>query len=312
MKNKLVECKLHIEYGGKPIPGDQHSQNRLSVTLRLTNNCSYRCEYCGLFRVDEEFAPLENFLAINRTLVKTERDCYEFYIHGGEPSIHPQFHQIIADIHQVFQHKNLWILIQTNLFKPAEAYIDLPDSVKYLVSYHPARTTFDVFQRKVHQIHRAGKLECVDFMLEGMNREEIKADFQRLRQTEYGHKVRPRTIYGTNYPQYDRLRKNFEQEDRQYLLTYEDGSTRILPEWQTKRQSFMLMKCEAQYKQVIVDPDGSYWGCQTQMMRQGAEGNILKNPRDFLKYTKTPITCCWFNCSCEIHLRKWRGKGKTS
>lgn len=311
MKRKIMRCNLYSEFGGEVFNHNIPAKSDdLHVTLRLTNNCSYKCNYCYFYKEGEEFINLENFVSICDTLLKTGRDDYEFYIHGGEPSFHPQFHRIISHIDSAFAGKRLLILIQTNLYQKVNAYIALPVSVKYLVSYHPAKTKFKVFKRKLHKLYQYKRLACVDFMLEHENRKVIKGDFLRLKQTEWGHLVRPRLVSDIKFPDYDEIIEKFTPVDRQYLLTFEGGETALVPESKAKQQSFRFMKCNAGKKRVVVDPDGSYWGCQTQMVLGKAAGNLLEDPAKFLKYVRSPMVCLWQKCLCEIDLEKWVEKNE--
>ncbi|MCU0285309.1 MAG: radical SAM protein, partial [Acidobacteria bacterium] len=229
MDKKIVKCKLYSDYNGKIINDTLlYQANGIHITLRLTNNCNYKCTYCDLHRENEKLEPLENFKSICDTLLRADREYYEFYIHGGEPSLHPMFHEIMHYIQQTFAWRKLFILVQTNLYKPFSFYLEVPFSVKYMVSYHPMKTKFKVFKKALENLYLNQRLIGVDFMLEDTNRRKNKGDFLSLKKTKFGHIIHPRKIRSGEFsifnhpelfPEYAKILEKYKAIDRQYLIT---------------------------------------------------------------------------------------------
>jgi len=303
---RIVECKLVGEYNNQPAGNRAYKEDELSVTLRLTNNCNYNCDYC-VYHSKEPWVEPKEFYSIAELLYKTNRNNYEFYVHGGEPSLHPEFVSIINYISNLFKDKHLLMQVQTNLSMDISVYLDARSS--YLVSYHHHRVEdIGKFLEKLNKLRDVGKLVCIDFMLEQGDFDEVISAFKIMMSAGYEEYLRPRVVSGKEYTQYKNLCDLFADDDRKYQITFEDGGSVIIPESYVGDTNFRFMKCYARRNKVLIEPNGDYYYCMTHKLEGGLGRvkNIFLNQAEFLDSLKEPLICMWKKCFCELDLRKYR------
>lgn len=112
--------------------------------LLITNICNLSCggcnEMCGLFAKDQLwYLPLSE---IDQQITWMKRYKAEITIIGGEPTMHPQWEQIV-DL--LYQHSDVRFRVNTNGRKGHEPF-SIPDrgskNVQYYVDLHPDGQTF--------------------------------------------------------------------------------------------------------------------------------------------------------------------------
>jgi molybdenum cofactor biosynthesis enzyme MoaA len=121
--------------------------------------CQYKCTYCfnmGLI-LNEEFKKGQHQQAWRLVLRKLQHLKFDFNIsiQGGEPTLHPELHNIIKELEKLTHCKS--IVISTNITAADDMYyqFDNPNSkVSIHLSYHPEyhRKIFDKIVRIVKNI----------------------------------------------------------------------------------------------------------------------------------------------------------------
>lgn len=108
----------------------------------LTNWCNYKCSYCTVFDVvHNDFSKPDHTRSHNLTLakIKSITSNFNMCITGGEPTLHPQFIEIIKSL--VDMPTCLNVAVFTNLARSKEYYKSLKqietDKLGICASFHP-------------------------------------------------------------------------------------------------------------------------------------------------------------------------------
>jgi len=120
---------------GKPI-------DRLFIDWPLTHWCNFKCSYCPVLRsLSNDFSKPDHSADPLVTLARLSNIKLPFNmcITGGEPSLHPQVHEIVKRLALMEQCQDISFF--TNLVKPADFYVDLSThgcgKLVIFASYHP-------------------------------------------------------------------------------------------------------------------------------------------------------------------------------
>jgi len=280
----------------------------LSITLRLLERCNYDCTYCTFHdnkipMVDVSF--WKN--VIDKIAEETNRDYYEFYIHGGEPSIYKGFNEIMKYIDSKFDNYN--VDIQTNLSMDIDLYMDVPKSCRYYPSYHHTGD-YENFKSKIVRLHNKGLLEAVDFMMEpykdrvdAINHIALYNDLSTIE----GLRIRPRMILPCINKEYLDVMKAYKHHgSRKFNITQKDNTVISATEDVISGIKTRGMMCNAKRNKLVIDYDGRICYCMTHYMKSKDLGNYNINNCDLGKLTSTPTMCFWKTCNCEIGLKKWK------
>ncbi len=125
------------------------------VNWIITRKCNYDCNYCTV--VDNKngfFVDKESLVTAIDKLQKIQKEKFHFVLSGGEPTIHPNYIDLLLEVFSKFKDRARVTTI-TNLSKPMSFYSKLIDSIgeyknqiRFITSYH-----FD-FARKENFIER--------------------------------------------------------------------------------------------------------------------------------------------------------------
>lgn len=136
-----------------------HMQHSCLSIVEITDNCNLNCPVCyaesGTHR--EQHKPLAEIIKMLDAVVKNEGEADVMQLSGGEPTLHPQFWEILdAAKARPIKH----VMINTNGIVLAKD----KDFVKRLASYAPGVEVylqFDSFRAEVHQQLRGADLRRI-------------------------------------------------------------------------------------------------------------------------------------------------------
>jgi organic radical activating enzyme len=146
-----------IEFGDKDIQNATFKWN-------LTNVCNYECSYCNAIPVhgfhEKNFknVPSEKvnaWINVIKRLSTSRTGPYDIQILGGEPTIHPEFKQIIDKLTQV--ENCIEIEVYTNLSRPINYFNDITSEKLLLIPAYHSEYYTDKFTDKILQLHNDGK-----------------------------------------------------------------------------------------------------------------------------------------------------------
>lgn len=125
-------------------------------------SCNYRCRYCPTYDNSAPYLrlPVERWREIWHRLFE-KYGCGEIRFSGGEPTIYPDFMELVAALREEYT-----INITTNLSFDAERWIRRikPGNVFLSASLHPDHTTPEDFLEKVRLLRRHGHHATVSYV----------------------------------------------------------------------------------------------------------------------------------------------------
>ena len=145
----------------------------MEINFKINNKCNLDCEYC-LWKQHKNYNYIECIETIKKIkrLIKETNDNYNsFYIHGGEPTIHPYFEEIFKDLYI----ENCETEIQTNLTtKNVDFLINTFDNISVSLHYKELKKVkkLDLYLENLEKIAKSGKLHNFDIMLENLGKEQ--------------------------------------------------------------------------------------------------------------------------------------------
>ena len=155
---------------GAPLPEIRVTEDCNYIAAFLTLACPYRCEYCiNSFETPERSARGDGRLlrgaewarGLSRlTNLEREEGLVPVTLQGGEPSVHPDFYDVINALPE-----RIRLDVLTNLAFDVEEMIARvrPERLRreapyasIRVSYHPGQVPFEDLLAKVHRLQEAG------------------------------------------------------------------------------------------------------------------------------------------------------------
>ena len=136
-----------------------HEQHSCLTVVEITDRCNLSCPTCyaGSSPTYGRHRTLEEVKTMLDTIVTNEGEPDVVQISGGEPTLHPQFFEILDYAKQLpIKH----LMVNTNGIRIAKE----PDFVKQLAQYMPdfeIYLQFDSFKKEVHQQMRGASLEDI-------------------------------------------------------------------------------------------------------------------------------------------------------
>jgi organic radical activating enzyme len=120
----------------------------------ITMWCNYKCSYCPVVdEVTNDFTTGKHSRMHNLTLAKlrTVEETFNVCLTGGEPTLHPEFMEIVQGLIDIPKCQNVSIF--TNLSRPTKFFKQLAelksDKIVILASYHPEFATDKFYSRCV-------------------------------------------------------------------------------------------------------------------------------------------------------------------
>lgn len=301
------------------------------LDYRLTSKCNYDCWYCkdlhdnkfsnGIFNLDK----IKNFInVLNRDI--------RFFIYGGEPTLHPNFNDLICGVLPILSSKSV-LEIQTNLSLSEsklkkvcnEIYVikkNVNASIKFLVSYHHNECDLNNFIRKCSILYDLSLLDQVAVMFQNKHRDDILTIFKIFRSLFKNTKVEllP-TLCGSvseddenpyididlfyNCPEALDLSKDSYSFLKRLKITNDNGIisyTSSADLWKNRQNSFKGMLCDVGKERIVINSDGKCYRCFNQIFDKdySSEYNIFseKDPSEFIenmKSLKCPYDKCFFD-----------------
>lgn len=311
----------------------------LSVTLRLTKKCNFSCNYCMEYDNNFEnisYELLKDFLINFIKLIKetSHYDKIFWYIHGGEPTMYPNFFNLLIDL-DAYQNKynlDYKIEIQTNgSYKKLKKFKEIQNrNISFLCSYQNHQNNLTDFKLFIENLLNLNLLSGVDIMLENFNTPHefinIKnlSDWLKLKRLKLSKdfSIQYNTIDGISTKklpiEYKIFNNNFNEN---YEITFEENKIKIFNRLEVidnQFNKFKMFKCEVGKNNLIFDIFKNYidiYKCFSENVynrnkpsyKLNLESNIENFNIDLLNLLK-PTICNFNKCLCELHIPKKRIK----
>lgn len=144
----------------------KNEPHKVFLTWQITYKCNYKCTYCHAPKhgqksvVETSIISKEEWIKIWNNIYAMYGEC-EINISGGEPSIYPNFFDIVEGVTK--KHK---AEIVTNLsFDIGKSIRKLnPERVRFAASFHPQHVGVEEFIAKIKEIKEAGFIVTTNFV----------------------------------------------------------------------------------------------------------------------------------------------------
>jgi MoaA/NifB/PqqE/SkfB family radical SAM enzyme len=149
--------------------GDFSPQGRdvLSILWAITKGCNYECSYCPYHTKLSDFSSRDNLLRAAEVIVGLGRPGYQITLYGGEPTFHPNFHDLVQFL--AASEAPISLRMFTNgsrrpefFEKMAALSRNIPFGV--IFSLHLEQTKFENFKRAAEITAAAGKSVGINLM----------------------------------------------------------------------------------------------------------------------------------------------------
>lgn len=190
----------------------------ININWELVSHCQFKCTYCyyGPHKSNIDYTSLSKIVL---TKLKTIKDDIKLTLVGGEPTLHPDFHNLIKNLYELDNIKEINIV--TNFEQPLEFWqkiIPFNSKTKVVVSFHPEYPQKDAFE-KIHHLSNDLNFDCV-FVVHN----NIKF-FNKL--IEYREGILK--YFGENIP-FNFVRAHYKNESGHHYFKYDQKIEEFLKE----------------------------------------------------------------------------------
>ena len=265
--------------------------NQISFSWDLHYACNYRCPYCWWDGKWQELAKLNRYLSV-KEWVKYWGNIYSRYgrvaieILGGEPSIYPNFAELIKEVSSMHS-----IRITTNLSADVEYFINQIDSSKVKVSptFHPLFADFDSFVKKAQLLKENGFTDNINYLAYPPQIKQIP--YYKKRFNQKGLSVSVMTFWGkyrgVTYP------NGYTEEERGVISAH--LGKRAGEEFQlTPKKMPKARLCRAGQRYAVIQADGNVIRCGGSDLNETI-GNFFDENFKLLDH---PLPCKAEYCKC--------------
>ena len=119
----------------------------LNINWELVSHCQFKCSYCYY----KPFKSNTNYVDLSKIVIRQMRELKEpakVTLLGGEPSLHPCFEEVIADLSLISHVEEICIV--TNFKKNLKFWkglINFRKKIKIVISYHAEYEIKDLFEK---------------------------------------------------------------------------------------------------------------------------------------------------------------------
>lgn len=286
------------------------NKNTISITWIPLWKCNFRCPYCDSPTKTNalEFQPLEKIVDVFDNffkIIKEKDNRVEITLSGGEPSIYPNFFDIIKYLTTVCDS----VSICTNLSFDSQKFLNMFESVADRISINP---TFHPSCMKIEDF--MNNLKNIKPFIFNKNNVNLVADQYNIKEVDnivkeinsIGIKVNILTFkYFTDkikrtekleQKKYDNLEVLNSKEEIDKIKESKEKQGLSLSEYETGTKSSFGKRCLAGYKYIQIFPNGNIKRCT---IDKTYLGNIFD--KDFHLYNE-PHKCVKKYCPHQFNL----------
>lgn len=310
-KKQIVRCGLKEAF----------DSNYLFIRWEFNKFCNLNCSYCNLHNNIKKFESNENMIKVVDFISSFEREFINISITGGEPTVNPNFINIMELlVYKINNFSKKKLSLFTNLTSKKNIMTELwsksiskfNGSFRLNCSYHSENTDFNFFKTNLQHCIDLGFDIIVRFMIDSNNLEIIKKQYFELKEMncvvipEFLHKFNYNNLILQWYESIDIPMQN----DRVILIDYLDENKNIYREFisNDKINYYQLYKCKGFYcsvgkKHLFIRDNCNVSLCYSYEQLVGPIFNIITTTEEIinrkLKLYDKPIRCLNKECYCE-------------
>lgn len=310
---------------------DEQDPQRINIHLDLTSICQYKCSYCYSRNTDYtgrrwfQWYPMHR---LEKVISAIERSSLPFNLGllGGEPTVHPQFHQILylidRKLNKRINGEQNYFYVVSNGARSIEWFdgIHEYENLGFLWSHHPEYTHNDSFIEKIElMMSKSFKnfgiwKSKVSLMLHisskyWANTEDMWNKCKKIDRL----KVHPQFLYrndiGDLYPYSDKFwewSKFFSREYEKRMVFEKIVDNRVVKDVfsehdviKNELNSWKGWKCMNNNYEISVEGDVDIF-CHGELDAKVRGISLLDN-QDFFEKIKEvkPMTCKYKRCNCD-------------
>ena len=284
-----------------------HDSNIIKIEWNLGKRCNYDCSYCPS-SIHDNVSPHTDITIIKQTLDKLAllKGNVRISFTGGEPTVHPKFHEIIMYARQ----KGFWVSVTTNGTRPEGWYITQPVN-QWVFSLHfeynwqrVLETIMNVNNKwnrdtlLVNVMAHHDKMDDVRTVATQLTIHEIPFNIRRIRWTEGDHDLFDDMRYNLNDLEWilecnSTVKPNVVIDEEKHLHANDVIKLHL--------NQYKDWTCNAGLESLMINWDGEVHRATCRV--GGSLGNIYEGtfvvPND-------PVICTrdWCTCAADIPITK--------
>lgn len=304
----------------------------MEVTLRLSNNCNFQCEYCSYYDNSHKPNSIEFMKEIINQIIKTYMNYTKivYYFHGGEPTIYPHFIKLVEYIDHIHKSLNFSykIEVQTNSTKIKDNFFKslIGKNIYFVCSYQQHQNNIKTFKTFINYCIEYDMISGVDLILEEFETTDYIEIINlynwlvKLKiETNGRYSIQTNTVDGKDTPKEYYEIMDADEDKESLLITYNDSSTekvnldKFVSE---QRNNFLFFNCNIGLNSIIIDTtinnEVSVYKCFSDILYNKNKPSIklidsdIKNLSEKLLKLLKPCKCLYKKCICEIQVPKWK------
>lgn len=277
----------------------------LNINWELVSHCQFKCTYCyyGPHKSEVDYSSLSKIVLKKLSTIK---EPIKMTLVGGEPTLHPDFHEVIDGLFKIDQIKEINIV--TNFESTLEFWkklIPYASKLKIVVSFHPEYPQKEAFS-KIKELSSCLNFDCVF-----VTHHNLKF-YPKLQE----YKKNILEILPTNVP-FTFVRAHYKKENDHHYFEYPKEIENLLEEM------YSLSLARGHFEKVDVLKGSSWstiskhefilqglnklqgWKCELQAFIIHKDGQVSRSCTNSKKhilledFKKQTLTCSYNLCECD-------------
>jgi len=314
--------------------GNEELFSSVTMTINwvVTRKCNYTCSYCRVFDNSGNFTSFEHFKNAIDQIAKLNRTKYKIVLTGGEPTIHPQYSELLYYMFEKLGER-VTIITITNLGRTEKYFLNLLNKIKgfeknisFVVSFHTEFASENNFVNNAKLISEKGFPIRVQIMAHPEKMKQIHyldKEFKKIKNKNLNYQI---MVIRENYGSVPD--KRYSSEDLLWLQSYYSAQTEAktilietkelnsslnknyysAPEINAKGiNNFKGMLCMAGVNNFSINTDGKIDRAVC-FRGQNINAKNIYFDKNALEGMNEPIICPFERCGCtaDIPIPKWR------
>jgi len=268
-------------------------RGKVNFVWDIHYRCNFRCPFCWFNDKWEEMDKLNRYKSVEE-LVSVWRKVYDKYgechimITGGEPTLYPNFIELISELSKIHTIK-VTSQLSTDMYTFARKLN--PERVELDMNFHPFESKLEPFIRKVLYLKQRGFRGGVCYL--AYPPQMGKIFYYKEKFEEKGINFALAAFWGVY--QGKRYPESYTEEEKEMMKPFLGDSARVLYHLEGKKTKGKL--CRAGFSYASIKADGKVTRCGP--LSDKPIGNLFD--KDFSLFDK-PMPCEAEVCPCDEYV----------